>query len=262
MLFYKICANNKKIKIKRFFSKHPVVYLLSLWRRRRSLSCCIRERARTHTRRPERPEPHWSTRVPSSSSSTPAAAVLLDQGATRRIEIVLSDERSTVRTASTYSNGASATSHQQQQPQQQYEQKQPQQLPSSYIVTASPTLSHHHQQPPYFPQARKSISLSHASTALLAAHFANGHTNKSTAMSQERDRLGLLGVGDHDAEVTGALSGLQRLTTARYNKVSDVCASISIAMETRNWATSELVIAGNFGSDAVAEGGSGNFHRS
>lgn len=39
-------------------------------------------------------------------------------------------------------------------------------------------------------------------------------------MSQERDRLGLLGVGDHDSEVSGSLSGLQRLNTARYNKVS------------------------------------------
>lgn len=39
-------------------------------------------------------------------------------------------------------------------------------------------------------------------------------------MSQERDRLGLLGVGDHDAEVAGSLSGLQRLNTPRYNKVS------------------------------------------
>lgn len=68
---------------------------------------------------------------------------------------------------------------------------------------------------------------------MLAAHFStncqpdiditdsrNSQTATATAMSQERDRLGLLGVGDHDAECGGALSGLQRLGTARYNKVS------------------------------------------
>lgn len=140
----------------------------------------------------------------------------MDQGATRRIEIVLTDERSAVRTASTDSNGASATSQHRQQQQHHHHQQS-----SSHIVTTAPTLE---PRLPYYPQARQSISLSHASaaTTLLAAHFAN---NSSTAdqiitMSQERDRLGLLGVGDHDAEVTGSLSGLQRLSTARYNKVS------------------------------------------
>lgn len=137
-----------------------------------------------------------ANRVPSSSGNT---TVLVDQGATRRIEIVLTDQRTSIPSASINSNGAVATSqHKQQQQQQQHEL-------TPLAIYATPAY-------PYYPQARKSISLSHASTTQLAT--------TSTVMSQERDRLGLLGVGDHDAEVSGSLSGLQRLSTARYNKVS------------------------------------------
>lgn len=38
---------------------------------------------------------------------------------------------------------------------------------------------------------------------------------------QERDRLGLPARGGSDSEVAGALGGIDRLRTGRYNKVSE-----------------------------------------
>lgn len=43
-------------------------------------------------------------------------------------------------------------------------------------------------------------------------------TNK---MSCERNRRDRLGFGGHDSEVAGAVSGLERLRLARFNKVCD-----------------------------------------
>lgn len=41
---------------------------------------------------------------------------------------------------------------------------------------------------------------------------------------QERDRLGLPAHGGSDTEVAGAIGGIARLRTGRFNKVSAVCS--------------------------------------
>lgn len=140
----------------------------------------------------------------------------IDQGA-RRIEIVLSDERVGYSGASLSSNGASATSP---PPHFNHKQSLPPQAQHFHYANDVNDVAPTSQTLPYYPQARKSIvSLSNASTVADFATSSN-QRNANGNMSLERDRLGLMGAGDHDGEIPGTLGGLQRLTTTRYNKVS------------------------------------------